>query len=118
MIKIKRIYIEKDKSDGYRILVDRLWPRGVSKDKAGIDEWMKEISPSAELRNLYSHDVSKWTEFKELYFKELSEKEDLVRAIIEKESSGPVTLVFAAKDEKHSNAAALKEYIENKMKSG
>lgn len=118
MIKVKRVYIEKDKSDGYRILVDRLWPRGVSKAKAQIDEWLKEISPSAEIRSYYSHDVSKWAEFKELYFKELSAKEDLVRAIIEKAANGPVTLVFAAKDEKHSNAAALKEYIENKMKNG
>jgi len=115
VIKTKRVYDAPDKSDGCRILVDRLWPRGLSKSEAQLDEWMKDIAPSEELRKFYGHDISKWKEFRERYFKELSSKEEMVRKIIERSSEGTVTLLFAAKDEEHSNAAVLKEYLEKKV---
>jgi uncharacterized protein YeaO (DUF488 family) len=113
MIKLKRVYDTIDESDGYRILVDRLWPRGLSKNKVEVDEWLKDIAPSDRLRKWYAHDVSKWSEFKRLYFLELSSKENLIRAIIDKRSNSTITLVYAAKDNEHNNAVALKEYIEN-----
>ncbi|KLU62414.1 hypothetical protein CEB3_c12750 [Peptococcaceae bacterium CEB3] len=112
MIKLKRVYEETDKDDGYRVLVDRLWPRGRNKSDAKIDEWLKDIAPSAQLRKWYSHDVSKWPEFKERYFKELSAKEEMVRLLIEKASGNTLTLIYAAQDVEHNNAAALKEFIE------
>ncbi len=113
MIKLKRVYDIYEESDGYRMLVDRLWPRGVSKAKGKIDEWVKEVAPSNLLRKWFSHDESKWPEFKRLYFEELQTKEVLVHAIMEKQTGHTVTFVYAAKDETHNNAVALKEYIEN-----
>lgn len=113
MIKLKRAYDAAEKSDGYRILVDRLWPRGISKEKAQIDEWNKEIAPSTSLRKWYSHDVEKWSEFKRLYFEELKSKEESILAIVSKQVNSTITLVYAAEDGAHSNAMALKEYIEN-----
>lgn len=112
MIKLKRVYDISEESDGPRILVDRLWPRGVSKVKANIDEWVKEIAPSDLLRKWYSHDETKWPEFKRCYFEELKTKKILVRAIIEKQAGLTVTFVYAAKNETHNNAVVLKEYIE------
>ncbi|HZW49158.1 MAG TPA: DUF488 family protein [Bacillota bacterium] len=114
MIKLKRAYDFYEESDGYRILVDRLWPRETSKAKGKIDEWIKEIAPSDLLRKWYSHDESKWLEFKRLYFEELQTNEILVRSIIEKQAGHTVTFVYAAKDETHNNAVALKEFIENR----
>lgn len=113
MINVKRVYDDYEESDGYRILVDRLWPRGISKARAKIDEWVKEIGPSDELRKWFAHDETRWPEFKRLYFKELKEKELLVHNIIEKQSKNKVTFIYAAKDEMDNNAVALKEYIEN-----
>lgn len=115
MIKTKRVYDAPQKNDGYRLLVDRLWPRGMSKGEAQLDEWMKDVAPSEELRRFYGHDISRWDEFRKRYFEELSDKEELIKAILEKSSQGTVTLLFAAKDSEHSNAAALKEYLENKL---
>jgi uncharacterized protein YeaO (DUF488 family) len=111
-IKIKRIYDEPVKTDGYRILVDRLWPRGLTKEKAKIDLWLKEIAPSNELRQWYSHDPNKWQEFKNRYYKELKNKKDLIDTIRQKK--GIVTLLFGSKEEKLNNAVALKEYLETK----
>ena len=113
MIKIKRVYDKVDESDGYRILVDRLWPRGLTKSEAQISDWQKTIAPSEKLRKWYAHDVEKWDDFKLLYFAELSKKTDLLRPIMEKVSVGSLTFVFAAKDTEHNNAVALKEYIES-----
>ena len=113
MIKIKRVYDKVDESDGYRILVDRLWPRGLTKSEAQISDWQKTIAPSEKLRKWYAHDVEKWDDFKLLYFAELSKKTDLLRPIMEKVSAGALTFVFAAKDTEHNNAVALKEYIES-----
>jgi uncharacterized protein YeaO (DUF488 family) len=114
-IKLKRVYEKACESDGYRILVDRLWPRGLSKDEVQIDVWLKDVAPSNQLRKWYSHDIGKWIDFKQHYFTELSMKEDLARLIIEKASINPVTLVYAARDQEHNSAIALKEYIEYRI---
>ena len=114
-IKLKRVYDKVDESDGCRILVERLWPRGVSKTDAHINDWLKEIAPSQQLREWYSHDVAKWPDFKQRYFAELSTKTDQLRPIAEKIAKGSVTFVYAAKDIEHNSAAALKEYIDNNI---
>lgn len=108
MIKIKRAYEKPSTDDGYRILVDRLWPRGVTKNKSSIDLWLKEISPSNELRKWFSHDLEKWNEFKKRYHVELKNEKKLLQKIkdIEKENI-IVTLVYASKDDKHNNAVFL-----------
>jgi uncharacterized protein YeaO (DUF488 family) len=108
MIKVKRVYNPPAKEDGIRILVDRLWPRGISKEKAKADLWSKEIAPSNDLREWFSHDPKKWEEFKEKYEAELKNKVELLRKIkqMEKEK-GIVTLLYSAKDEEHNNAVAL-----------
>ena len=111
MIKIKRIYNAPARDDGFRILVDRLWPRGISKEKAKIDIWLKDIAPSDSLRKWFAHDPTKWTVFKQKYFSEISNKKALIGEIQKRVKSG-VTLLYAAKDEQHNNAQALKEYIE------
>ena len=110
-IKIKRVYEEADPSDGLRILVDRLWPRGVSKEKIKIDRWLKEVSPSRSLRQWYGHDPRKWTEFKKRYFNELNSSGETIERLSLLCKKRSVTLLFAARDEKHNNAAALKEYL-------
>ncbi len=112
MIKIKRIYEKYSQDDGYRILVDRLWPRGISKDNAHVKLWLKEIAPTDELRKWFSHDVKKWESFKKKYKQELKEKQELIDKIknLEKEHK-TVTLVFSAKDERHNNAVVLSEVL-------
>jgi uncharacterized protein YeaO (DUF488 family) len=109
-IYVKRIYDDYNKSDGIRILVDRLWPRGIKKDKAEVDVWLKEISPSSELRKWFSHDPAKWNEFKRKYFQELDDKKDLCKKLINE--CDKITLLFSARDIKYNNAVALKEYLE------
>lgn len=111
-IKIKRVYDGSEKDDGFRILVDRLWPRGLSKDKTKVDLWLKEVSPSDTLRKWFSHDPKKWLDFKIKYKKELKNKQDLLKKIkqVEKEY-GIVTLLYSAKDEKHNNAVVLQEEL-------
>ncbi len=111
MIKIKRIYEKIDKTDGYRVLIDRLWPRGIRKDKASIDEWMKEIAPSDELRIWFNHDPKKWQSFKNKYSKELNGKTDLVKHLIKLSQKRNLTLLYSAKDETHNQAIHLKEYL-------
>jgi len=110
-IKTKRVYEKYSASDGFRILVDRLWPRGLKKEAAGIDVWMKEVAPSDGLRKWFSHDPERWDEFKKRYFAELSDKPGAVKEIAGRAEKGGVTLLFAAKDEEHNNARALKEYL-------
>lgn len=111
-IQTKRIYdpITKQHHD-YRILVDRLLPRGMTEDDAQIDLWLKEIAPSTELRKWFNHDPDKWHEFKKRYFAELANKEELLAYIIEKSHSQTITLLYSATDEKHNNALALQEYL-------
>lgn len=115
MLKIKRVYELYDKSDGFRILVDRLWARGLTKEKAKIDLWLKDIAPSPDLRKWFSHDPAKWQEFKKRYFRELETKNDLIKVIKDRMREGTVTLVYGAKDERHNDAVALKEYLESKI---
>jgi len=112
MIRIKRIYEDSTKADGYRILVDRLWPRGVSKERAKADLWLKEVSPSDKLRKWYSHDPEKWNEFQKKYKIELKDKSDVLGKIkkIEKEKK-VVTLLYAAKDEKRTHAIVLQKIL-------
>ncbi len=110
-IRIKRAYESPSNDDGYRILVDRLWPRGISKEKAKVDFWPKELAPSTELRNWYGHDPEKWSEFKSRYFIELDKNPELVKELLEHVSKGPVTLVYSSKEQQLNNAVALKEYV-------
>lgn len=112
MIKIRRIYVPESTGEHYKVFIDRLWPRGISKEQAGWDEWMKEIAPSDELRKWFNHDINKWEEFKLLYTKELSQKQDELRKLKQLElEHGTLTLLYAAKDEIHNNARVLKEYL-------
>ena len=108
MIKIKRVYEEYSSDDGFRILIDRLWPRGVSKDDAHVDAWFKEIAPTDQLRKWFSHDPEKWESFKKKYIKELKENKsslDKIKSL--KKEHKMITLVFAAKDEQYNNAVVL-----------
>ncbi|MCL4528113.1 MAG: DUF488 domain-containing protein [Chloroflexi bacterium] len=114
-IQIKRVYDPPAASDGVRILVDRLWPRGLSKASLKLDEWMKDIAPSNELRKQFGHHEDNWKEFQKQYFKELDEHPDLVKQLIQISRAGKLTLLFAAKDVDHNNAVALKEYLEKKL---
>jgi uncharacterized protein YeaO (DUF488 family) len=114
MIKLKRAYESPSKNDGQRILVERLWPRGVSKEKAKIQLWLKELAPSAELRKWYQHDVSKWDEFQKRYQKELAKKEEMIKDLEKILSKSSVTFVYAARNEEHNSALVLKGYIEDR----
>jgi len=114
MIKVKRIYEPPAKDDGFRILVDRLWPRGLSKDKAKVDLWLKEISPSNELRKWYGHEPEKWVEFKRKYLKEIEGKKPEFDLLRQKTKGGTITFLFSSKEEKLNNAVALKEFVESK----
>lgn len=114
-LRTKRIYEDPEKSDGRRILVDRLWPRGVSKEKAKIEYWAKEISPSNELRHWYQHDPDKWSEFRRRYFKELSQNPDGVTELRSKLGKGTITFVFSSKETELNNASALAEYLEDRV---
>jgi uncharacterized protein YeaO (DUF488 family) len=111
MIKVKRIYDSPSRGDGKRILVDRLWPRGVKKDEAKIDEWLKDIAPSDALRKWFGHDPRKWPAFREKYKKELQERSETIGRLRKEAKRGRVTLLFAAKDPEHNNAVVLKELI-------
>jgi uncharacterized protein YeaO (DUF488 family) len=111
MIKIKRTYDSPSPDDGKRILVDRLWPRGIKKEDAKIDEWLKDIAPSDELRQWFSHDLSKWQEFKRRYKKELNDKSDLIKNLGRQSKKMNVTLLFSTKDIEHNNAVVLKELL-------
>lgn len=114
MIKLKRIYEEYDKDDGFRILIDRLWPRGLSKEKAKIDIWLKEVAPSDGLRKYFGHKTEKWNEFKDKYRNELVNKQDKIDEIKKLENQHKIiTLLYGAKDDQHNNAVVLKEIMEN-----
>jgi uncharacterized protein YeaO (DUF488 family) len=116
MIKLKRAYEPAANDDGLRILVERLWPRGLSKDKAGIDLWLREIAPSTELRKWFGHDPEKWSEFRKRYRAELKEKGDVLTLLKHRTEEGPVTFIYAAHDEEHNGALVLKEFLEQLKK--
>jgi uncharacterized protein YeaO (DUF488 family) len=115
-IWIKRAYEDPGPQDGIRIFVDRLWPRGISKEKADIDVWLKDIAPSNALRKWFGHDADKWEEFKRRYYRELNTGgSKAVERLLEKARKGRVTFVFGAKNERLNNAEALKEYIKERL---
>jgi uncharacterized protein YeaO (DUF488 family) len=116
MIQIKRVYEVPEKGDGYRVLVDRLWPRGLTKEKAKIDLWLKEIAPSDALRKWFGHDPKRWEEFERRYGLELQANDGLLAPIRTKARAGAVTLLYGVKDEQHNNAVVLSAYLRSKRK--
>jgi len=111
MLFTKRVYDSAEAKDGKRFLVDRLWPRGLSKHTARLDGWLKEIAPSDELRKWFHHDPEKWKEFQKRYSAELKEKPESIRPLVEAARKGTVTLLFGAKDFEHNNAIVLKAFL-------
>ena len=116
MLQLKRVYAPAARSDGRRILVDRLWPRGLTKEKAAVDEWMKEVAPSTELRRWFAHDPDKWPAFQKRYRQELRTHAHLICEIATRASRGRVTLVYGARDEMRNEAVVLAAVVRSKMK--
>ena len=114
MFKVKRVYEKPDETDGIRVLVDRLWPRGIKKEDAWIDHWMKEIAPSDSLRKWFAHKEERWQEFKSRYMKELKDKNEILKQLIELGKKKKVTLLYGAKDTENNNAQVLLEVLKNK----
>ena len=114
MFQLKRVYEEPSAGDGYRILVERLWPRGLSKERVAVDLWLKDVAPSPELRKWFNHDPARWQEFQRRYREELKEKKDAVKLLKQKGKEGTVTLVYAAHDEEHNGALVLKQLLERR----
>lgn len=112
MIQVKRVYDPPLPEDGLRVLVERLWPRGLTREIAHLDLWMKEIAPSTELRKWFSHDPAKWEGFAERYTKELAEKPDLVSSLVQKSRTTPLTLLYSAHDVRHNSAIVLQRVLE------
>ena len=110
-VKLKRAYEPPTADDGTRILIDRLWPRGITKERAAIDQWMKDISPSTELRKWFGHDPARWDEFRRRYAKEVHQHAELLDQLRSLALQGPITLVYSAHDEKHNDAVELRELI-------
>ena len=114
MLKIKRIYDSPEKDDGFRVLVDRIWPRGISKERAHLDLWLKEIAPSNSLRKWFAHDPKRWTEFAAKYHKELTGKKDFLRQLKTLEAeNGSITLLYSAHDQLHNQAVALRRFLKS-----
>jgi uncharacterized protein YeaO (DUF488 family) len=110
-VTVKRVYEPPAPDDGFRVLVDRLWPRGLSKDTAAFDEWMKDIAPSAELRRWFGHDPARWNEFRQRYAEEVGQHQDVLDDLRKRARHGPITLVYSAREETHNNAVALRDLI-------
>ena len=115
MIKVERIYASKEADGSFRVLVDRLWPRGLKKDALHLDAWMKEVAPSTQLRQWYAHDAERWEEFKARYFAELDAHPDAWQPLLEAAGRGDVTLLYAARSEQFNHALALREYLEARL---
>jgi len=113
-IKLKRIYDKPASNDGYRVLIDRVWPRGMRKEQARVDAWRRELAPSSQLRKWFKHDPSKWGEFKHHYFEELDNNQAAVEQLAIRAREQQLTLLFAARDTNFNNAVALKEYLEHR----
>ena len=114
IIETERIYDVPRKKGGYRVLVDRLWPRGLRKDEVHVDLWLKDIAPSTELRKWFAHEPAKWERFKRRYFKELAGKQDVVNQLINDAKSRPIVLLYGARDTERNQAVVLKAYIEER----
>jgi uncharacterized protein YeaO (DUF488 family) len=110
-VQVKRVYEPPSRDDGIRVLVDRLWPRGLSKPRAAIDLWLKDLAPSVHLRRWFNHDPTRWTEFTDRYAAELDAKKGAVAALVGAARRGRVTLLFGARDAEHNNAVALHSYL-------
>jgi len=111
-LKLKRVYENPSEDDGLRILVERLWPRGFTKERAKISLWLKEVAPTPKLRKLFGHDPARWEEFRRRYRVELEQNQEQVKLLRQKDKEGTVTLVYAARDEKHNGAVVIKEFLE------
>ncbi|OJX37882.1 MAG: hypothetical protein BGO78_07490 [Chloroflexi bacterium 44-23] len=116
MITIKRVYEPFDSSDGTRFLVERLWPRGETKEEVHMDSWLKEVAPSTELRKWFNHDPQKWTEFQRKYRAELEDNPETWQPILDAAKQGKVTLLYSSHDQEHNNAVALKAFLDQHMK--
>ena len=112
MIRLKRVYEKPSLTDGSRILVDRLWPRGLTKERAAVTLWLKDVAPSTELRKWFGHAPGRWKQFQARYRKELREKRDALKLLKQKSKAHTVTLVYAARDEEHNEALVLKRILE------
>lgn len=112
-IRLKRAYEKPTPDEGLRVLVERLWPRGLSKERAALDLWMKDVAPSPELRRWFNHDPARWNEFQRRYRAELRQNKDAVDELREKCGDGTVTFVYAARDEQHNGALVLKDFLEH-----
>jgi uncharacterized protein YeaO (DUF488 family) len=110
-VRLKRAYEPAAVDDGTRILIDRLWPRGISKERAAVDQWMKDIAPSTQLRKWFGHDPARWEEFRRRYAKEVRQHADLLEQLRALARQGQITLVYSARDEKHNDAVELRELI-------
>jgi uncharacterized protein YeaO (DUF488 family) len=112
VIRVKRVYEAPEPGDGTRILVERLWPRGIRKDALELHAWLKDVAPSTELRRWFGHDPARWDEFRKRYNNELDARPEAWHEILNAARSGPVTLLFSARDTSHNNAVALRSYLE------
>ncbi len=115
MIKVKRVYAPPSRYDGKRVPVDRLWPRGLKKENARVDVWLKDLGPSTDLRKWFGHDPAKWKGFKHRFFQELSERQDLLIGLVVAARRSTLTLLYGSKEDRYNNAVALKAYIETEM---
>ena len=115
MIRLKRAYEPADASDGHRVLVERLWPRGVTKARLRLDEWSKSVAPSPRLRSWFSHDPARWTGFRSRYFAELRKHRAAWAPLLARARRGPVTFVYAARDRQHNGAVVLKAFLERRL---
>jgi len=111
-IRVKRIYDAATDEDGYRVLVDRVWPRGMSKEKASIDEWARDLAPSTALRRWFAHDPERWAQFEARYADELATQREAIAALLARAQAEPVTILYGARDRDHNNAVALRLYLE------
>lgn len=117
MIQVKRAYDTASKSDGARFLVERLWPRGVKKENLQVQDWVKDVAPSSELRKWFQHDPAKWSEFRRRYFRELKRHAGAWQPLLARSRRGRVTLVYSAHDTEHNNAVALKEFLNQELRA-
>lgn len=117
MIKLKRVYAPAEPSDGRRFLVDRVWPRGIRKDVADVQAWLKEAGPSDELRKWFGHDPQRWTEFRRRYRRELEHRAEVLEPLLQAARQGDVTLVYSARDEQHNQAVVIRDVLQELLKA-